>query len=209
MTPFDAGRDGVLLDELAPDLPARASLLRFAELVSTWGKRTDLVAAATPTELVSVLFVDALALRAVIPEGSQVIDVGAGAGAPAIPLALLRPDLRVDLLEPRRRRVAFMRTAVGDLQLSERLRVREGRLDDPPDIGGFDVAFSRATFPPAEWLRRGTALAPRVVVMLGKGDAPSLEGWQVVREVAYTVPATAAARHLVAYEASGALLGVT
>lgn len=205
MTPFDADRDGRLLDELAPDLEARASLLRFAELVSTWGKRTDLVAAATPTELVSVLFVDALALRDVVPEGSQVIDVGAGAGAPAIPLALLRPDLRVDLLEPRRRRVAFMRTAVGDLQLGGRLRVREGRLDDPPDIGGFDVAFSRATFPPPEWLRRGTALAPRVVVMLAKGDAPTHEGWEVVQEVAYTVPATQAARRLVAYQASPAL----
>ena len=40
------------------------------------------------------------------------IDVGSGAGAPALPFALLRPDVSLTLVEPLRKRIAFLRTAM-------------------------------------------------------------------------------------------------
>ncbi|MEM1413336.1 MAG: RsmG family class I SAM-dependent methyltransferase [Myxococcota bacterium] len=198
---------GAALGELAaaatapvPDAAAAEALLAFEELVRSWRARTDLVA-GEGAALREVLFLDAFALAspALLPEASRVIDVGAGAGAPAIPLALLRPDLVLTLLEPRRRRVAFLRTAVGTLGLVGRVRVLEGRLDDPPGPelrGAFDVGFSRATFAPDEWVRRGAALARRTLV-LGAAELPA----GAVSETRYAVPSTGAPRAIGVYGA--------
>lgn len=172
----DAGFDRV------PD-----ELVRFAELVSRWGKKTDLVKAESVDELVDVLFTDAWQLAKLLdglePGPRRVLDVGAGAGAPTIPLVVLRPELSAVLLEPRRRRVAFMRTAVGALGLRERVDVEEGRLEAWD--GDCDLASSRATFAPEEWLERASVLAPRVVVMLAGAEPPERDGWEVEAESSY------------------------
>lgn len=208
---FDPQRDAAALDALLAesalgvtlDPSVHAGWLRFAALVSTWGKRTDLVAAPTTAALVEILFLDALALLPLLPEGARVLDVGAGAGAPTIPALQAREDLRGVLLEPRRRRVVFLRTALGALRIADRAEVIEGRLEDEavaPPGGPVDVALSRATFPPDEWLTRASRLAPRVLVLLGRAEAPALPGWASVAEQTYVVPSTGAARRVVAYE---------
>lgn len=162
--------------------------MRFAELVSQWGKKTDLVKAASVDELIDVLFTDAWILARTLAELSEpparIVDVGAGAGAPTIPLVLARPGLHATLIEPRRRRVAFMRTAVGALGLRERVEVVEGRLEDwtPQPV---DLALSRATFAPDEWLARASEIADRVAVLLAGGDPPAREGWGVEADVEY------------------------
>lgn len=177
MTPFDRNTDAHHLDALCAPLDTelskstRDALLHFAELVATWGARTDLVAARNPETLLEILCLDAFVLAEGVPQNQTLIDVGAGAGAPSLPLALLRPDLHLTLLEPRRKRVAFMRTSVGALGLSERVTVREGRIEDL-SAEHFDVALSRATFEPAEWLERAAPIAKLVAVLLGTGNAP-------------------------------------
>lgn len=202
MTPFDRDADAHHLDalcaplntELSPEL--RDGLLHFADLVATWGARTDLVAARSPEALLEILCLDAVVLAKGLPQNQSVIDVGAGAGAPSLPLALMRPDLHLTLLEPRRKRVAFMRTAVGALGLSERVAVREGRLED---LQGerFGVALSRATFEPAEWLERAAPLASTVAVLLGTATPPKGDvSWQHDYETA-----KGGARQVVLYEA--------
>ena len=59
------------------------------------------------------MLADALRPRAAHPRGARVVDVGTGAGAPGLALALLRPDLRVTLVEPLGKRAAFLRTVLG------------------------------------------------------------------------------------------------
>ncbi|MFW6023864.1 MAG: 16S rRNA (guanine(527)-N(7))-methyltransferase RsmG, partial [Myxococcota bacterium] len=137
---------------MAPAFANEEALHRFAELVTSWRARTDLTAARDAEAIEEVLFLDArvLADPGLVPEGARLVDVGAGAGAPSIPLALLRPDVDVTLVEPRRRRVAFLRTAVGSLGLERRARVVEARVGgDAPRVLGmpFELALSRATFP--------------------------------------------------------------
>jgi 16S rRNA (guanine527-N7)-methyltransferase len=175
---------------------ARAGWLRFAELVGQWGQRTDLVSADTAVALAEILFLDAAALAPLIPRDAHVLDVGAGVGAPTLPLALLRSDLRVELLEPRRRRVVFLRTAIGSLRLASRAKVVEGKLDDSGHAP-VDVALSRATFAPDEWLERASAFATHVVLLLGRGETPTREGWRVEAERDYVVPSSNAARRAV------------
>ncbi|MEO0324750.1 MAG: RsmG family class I SAM-dependent methyltransferase [Myxococcota bacterium] len=181
----------------APDEALRRRLDAFEALIRRWRTKTDLVA-GEGRALQEVLFLDAyvLARTTLVPERSRLLDVGAGAGAPGIPLAVLRPDLEITLLEPRRRRVAFLRTAVGSLGLAPRVRVVEGRLGDgpEPELSPFDVAMSRATFAPKEWLRRGPWLAPRVLVLAARDLPPGADGvWR------YEVPSTGAPRVVGSY----------
>lgn len=181
------------------------ALHRFAELVTSWRARTDLTSARDAEALEEVLFLDArvLADPGLVPEGARLVDVGAGAGAPSIPLALLRPDVDVTLVEPRRRRVAFLRTAVGSLGLERRARVVEARVDGAaPRVAGmpFEVALSRATFPPERWLAVGGALAPRVLVMTAASEPPAAPaGWSIEARRDYRVPRTGAPRAVTLY----------
>jgi 16S rRNA (guanine527-N7)-methyltransferase len=57
---------------------------------------------------------DALAAAAVVEDG-PVVDVGSGGGSPGLPIAVARPDLRVDLLEAQRRRCAFLARVTEDV----------------------------------------------------------------------------------------------
>ena len=175
-------------------------LVAFVELVQVWNARSNLTGARTPEALVDVLLVDALALadEALVPSDARFVDVGAGAGSPSIPLCLLRPDLSATLVEPRRKRVAFMRTAVGALDLVDRVRVEERRLEGPPLPGApFDVALSRATFEPAEWLARGRDLAPRVLVLTGAEPLPDPDALQRRRD--YALPTAGTPRAIGVY----------
>ncbi len=197
-----AALDALLTEQRSVDAAVRERLLAFTALVRQWSRKTDLVRVRSPEALAELLFLDARELASAVPEGESVLDVGAGAGAPGLPLALLRPDLRVTLLEPRRRRVTFMRLAVGSLGLGSRVVVREGRLEEPPEpeLTGFGFAYSRATFAPAEWLRRGRALAPRVALLLAREEPPEPGDEETIEvDRRYAVPSTGAPRRLVTF----------
>src|SRR5262245_27869803 len=97
------------------DDAARRTLGGWVALVSAWNARVDLTAARGPDELVDLMLADALVLAAHVPPGARVVDVGAGAGAPGLGLAVARPDLRVTLVEPLQKRVAFLRTVLGSV----------------------------------------------------------------------------------------------
>ena len=70
------------------------------------------------------------ALGSLITADSSVADVGSGAGLPGIPLALLRPDLRVTLIEPLLRRSTFLGQTVQDLGVGNRVQVIRSRAED-------------------------------------------------------------------------------
>jgi 16S rRNA (guanine527-N7)-methyltransferase len=86
------------------------------------------------------------AVADLVPPGSALVDVGSGAGLPGVVLALARPDLRVVLLEPLARRVAFLQECRDRLGLDSVTVVR-GRAEDPDVVarlGGADVVTARA-----------------------------------------------------------------
>jgi 16S rRNA (guanine527-N7)-methyltransferase len=185
-------------------------LADYLELVVAWNRKLDLTAAKGALAQIEVLLGDAFVLsdpRLVTPS-ARLLDVGSGAGAPAIPLLLLRPDITGTLVEPLRKRVAFLRTVVGTLGLVERVTVLERKLDpDAPKLDdtthSFDVAMSRATFAPELWLTAGAALAPRTLVLLAQQGAPSAPaGTRLVHEQSYTLPLHDAARSIAVYDRS-------
>lgn len=200
------------IDELAYALEHPISsesgreLARYAELVRTWNARLDLTAARDETSLVEILFADALVLsdEALVSGGASLLDVGSGAGAPALALSILRPDISVTMLEPLRKRIAFLRTAIGTLHLEKRVRAVEGRLE--PDSARtslpehVDVASARATFPPEQWLSLGLQVAPACLVFTA-GEPPSPPaGVRIAHRTDYVLPHRRAPRVLTRYE---------
>jgi len=198
-------RDNVeaLADSLRRDVDGDAldALASFATMVESWNRKMNLTAAREPIALCEVLFADALMLadEKLIPECARVLDVGSGAGAPAIPVAILRPDATFVLVEPIHKRVAFMRHAIGSLGLGERMTVLERKLE-PDDIAlpgaPFDVAMSRATLAPEDWLSLGSMHARRVLVLTAKDDLADggPESIQADAGSYYTIPSSGADR---------------
>jgi 16S rRNA (guanine527-N7)-methyltransferase len=89
-------------------------------------------------------------LTDLIPADVRVVDVGSGAGLPGVPIAIRRPDLTVDLVEPMQRRSTFLAEVVRELDLGDTVRVVRGRAEEPETIravGDASWAVARALAP--------------------------------------------------------------
>lgn len=172
---------------------AMPSLSGYLDLVVKWNQRHDLTAARDVAELVDLFVADAAVLGVASTEVQDWVDIGTGAGAPGIPLRLLRPISSLTLVEPRSKRCAFLNSVLGALDLDD-VRVLRVRSEAVPDHA-HQVAVSRATFAPELWLEEGARLATSAVwVLLAKGETPSLPGWQAELEIAYRWPLTGVQR---------------
>lgn len=191
------------LDAFGVDPARKSDVHRWLDLLGQWNARIDLTAARGPDELHDLMIADAAVLAARIPEGARVVDVGSGAGAPGLALAILRPDLKITLVEPLKKRVAFLRTVIGSLDRRDVELVGE-RVESVVAARGvsWDVAISRATLAPAEWISVGLSLAPSVWVLLAKDEPPVTAAARAVEEHAYAWPLTKASRRAVRYVAS-------
>ena len=66
----------------------------------------------------------------------------------------------------------------------------------------FDVAISRATLTPAEWIPLALRLAPVAWALVAREEPPAIEGARVDGDIAYTWPATGALRRAIRYVAA-------
>jgi 16S rRNA (guanine527-N7)-methyltransferase len=183
---------------------ASVPIAAWISLVEAWNRKIDLTAARGRDELVDILVADAAVLAKHVASGARVVDVGSGAGAPGLPLALLRDDLDVTLIEPMQKRVAFLRTALGSLEAGvvSRVRVTRARGEDLRRGGQrFDVAVARAVLAPRDWLALGAALAEEVWVLLAREEPPEHAFVRILDDIEYRWPLTGAARRAVRYRA--------
>jgi 16S rRNA (guanine527-N7)-methyltransferase len=109
------------------------NLAAYVELLARWNKKINLT--ALPLDPLSDDAVDRLIVepvlgaRRLMPSERILIDVGTGGGSPAIPLAIMAPDVRVVMVEVKVRKCAFLREVVRQLGLTgatvENCRVEE------------------------------------------------------------------------------------
>ena len=123
---------------------------QYLELFGRWNRVHRMTALGTPTAIVRDLFIDSLLFLRVLPPQRPlaVVDIGAGAGIPGLPMRLADPRLTICLVESKRKRVSFLRTVCRELGLDD-VAVIEGRAEQihllNTDLeGAFDVAVSRA-----------------------------------------------------------------
>jgi 16S rRNA (guanine527-N7)-methyltransferase len=187
---------GATLDE-----PTRAAIALWLERLQQWNARMNLTAARCEDELVDLMLADALVLAPRMGREARVVDVGTGAGAPGLALALLRPDLRLTLVEPLAKRAAFLRTVLGEVRRAD-VTLERARGEALAGRRAWDVAVSRATLPPTAWLDLAVTLAcpgGSAWVLLAREGMPAHPRAVVEEDLAYAWPLTAASRRAVRY----------
>lgn len=105
------------------------ALLALAKLLEEWGQRMNLSGHRSAAAVVRRLILDAAALLVAAPPFASLADLGSGAGFPGLPIAILRPGVRVTLVDARERRFHFQRAACRTLGL-ENVEPIRGRLED-------------------------------------------------------------------------------
>lgn len=118
------------------------TISRYVDILGTKGIEWGLMGPREKDRLWERHVLNSAALADLIPQGASVVDVGSGAGLPGMPLAILRPDLEMTLLEPLLRRHNFLRETVDDLGIADHVRVLRGRAEDCDEV--FDVVTCRA-----------------------------------------------------------------
>ncbi len=118
---------------------------RYKDILASRGTEWGLIGPREVDRLWSRHILNSAAIGELIPQGASLADVGSGAGLPGIPLALLRPDLRITLIEPLLRRSNFLTHTVDDLGITGRVAVRRDRAEQVRQT--YDVVASRALAP--------------------------------------------------------------
>ncbi|MER5541568.1 16S rRNA (guanine(527)-N(7))-methyltransferase RsmG [Streptomyces sp. NPDC002589] len=106
-----------------------ADAVRYAELLAEAGVQRGLIGPREVPRLWVRHLLNCAVLSEAVPEGVTVCDVGSGAGLPGIPLALVREDLNITLLEPLLRRTNFL-TEVVELLGLDHVTVVRGRAEE-------------------------------------------------------------------------------
>lgn len=134
-------------DQVARQLygPEASRISQYVDILATRGVAFGLLGPKEASRIWDRHILNSAALSELIGPASTVIDVGSGAGLPGIPLALLRPDLRITLLEPLLRRFSFLIEALSELELTARVEVVRARAEH--HVGRYDVVVARAVAP--------------------------------------------------------------
>ena len=170
---------------------------RYCRELDKWNRSINLVARNTPrTELIERHFLDSLALLALVDRlgpGLSLVDVGTGAGFPGLVLAVARPDRPVILLEPRQKRVSFLRHMVRTLAITN-AGIKPGRLEDFPDLPDQrpGLVTCRALMEPERFLALCAPFldrSARVLLMLARGPDLALPPHLTLEEeIRYILP---------------------
>lgn len=167
----------------------RAQFVNYLDLLVKWQGVHRLVGSADPDWVVSHLFLDSLLFLRVLPAGTrEVLDLGAGAGFPGLPLRIVSPEMLLTLIEARRRRVSFLSTVVRELGLGG-VQVIGARAEEVAreQAERFDAVVMRCAGPPDAMLSLGRRFVRPGGVVLATASSearPSAFGHRI------TVPRT-------------------
>jgi 16S rRNA (guanine527-N7)-methyltransferase len=125
----------------APEVLAR--LTDYGQQLATAGVVRGLIGPREVPRLWDRHLLNCAALAEAVGEKETVADIGTGAGLPGLVVALVRPDLRVILVEPLERRCVFLQEMVRHFQLAPRVEVRRGKAHMVKPANA-DVVTSRA-----------------------------------------------------------------
>lgn len=173
-----------------------ADFLRFLDHLVDWNKAINLTSITEPKDIIIKHFVDSLTVLPCIAirEGSAVLDVGAGAGFPGMPLKIMRRDLAITFVEPSAKKTSFLQFIIGLFRFSD-VSVFQGPLRAFAHLSShreaFDLAVTRALRP--EPLLRDLATTMRIsgklVLYRSSSMAPAgaLRGFNLCLENEYHI----------------------
>ncbi len=200
-----------------PGPAAIEQLSLYCDQLLKWNRKVNLVAReATRAEILEKHFLDSLTLLPLLQEGNReppsLLDVGSGAGFPGLVLKIAWPGLPVTLVEPRQKRVFFLRHLIRTLGLAgievRQVRLAEGAEADPLAGQRFEVITSRAFADLTTFLALVSPyLRPtgRIIAMKGPRGRAELDSlgrnpaWPLVSSRAWQLPFSKGQRLLLVF----------
>lgn len=126
-------------------------------MICRWNQRVNLTRITNPREAARLHYAESLFGASFIQGAHTLLDIGSGAGFPAIPLAVVRPDVQVTALEANHKKSLFLKEVKDELELAN-LKVATARLEEF-DWSGYEWLTSRA-------LDRAESVLPLVIERL-------------------------------------------
>ena len=132
------------LAALGQAFPAAAAdrLATLLDELERWNRKVNLTAIRDRGEMVTAHLVDSLVVRPYL-RGTQILDIGTGAGFPGLPLAIAEPDRQFMLLDSNNKKIAFVEH-VGALLGLDNVSVARSRAEDFAPGKRFDTVVARA-----------------------------------------------------------------
>ena len=119
---------------------------QYYDLLIEWNNKFNLTAVTERDQVELLHFKDSILPIDLIPETSSVLDVGSGAGFPAIPLKIVREDLSVTMIDSVNKKVTFLNEVIKTLGLKN-TEAQHKRIEDIEKSKKYDVVTSRAVAP--------------------------------------------------------------
>ncbi|MEY8443170.1 16S rRNA (guanine(527)-N(7))-methyltransferase RsmG [Lactococcus ileimucosae] len=123
---------------------------RYFELLVEWNEKINLTAITEKKEVFLKHFYDSIApilYRLIQNEPLKILDIGAGAGFPSLPMKIIFPELQVTIIDSLNKRINFLSLLTNELDL-EHITLLHGRAEDfgqnPDYRGQFDIVTARA-----------------------------------------------------------------
>lgn len=181
-------------------------LAAHLRLVEKWNRVHNLTAVREPEQMVALHLLDSLTLLPHLAGAHSLLDVGTGAGFPGIPLAIVRPELAVTLLDSSHKKCSFLEQARTELGLAN-LNVACARVEAWKPAAPYDAVASRAFAELSDFVTQARHLvAPGGRLLAMKGIYPFEEiarvpaTHRVAGVIELKVPTLDAKRHLVLVE---------
>lgn len=165
-----------MTDTIAAEVfgPALELIKQFVDILGSEGVARGVIGPREVDRLWDRHVLNSVAISGLTRADAVLVDVGSGAGLPGVPLAILRPDLEVTLLEPLLRRVTFLSETVAALGIGDRVRVVRGRAEEHREQ--YDVVAARAVAPLSRLVPWCTPLRrPDGVILAIKGRSAAAE----------------------------------
>ncbi len=167
-------------ESLRQDLPdgVDVKMARLLTELEHWNTRINLTAIRDPQDMVSGHILDSLAVRPML-SGSQVLDIGTGAGFPGLPLAIVEAEIEFRLLDANGRKISFVRHVIGELGLANASAIK-ARIEDYAPDERFDTVIARALASIPRLLElAGHLVRDEGVLLALKGKYPATELEQI------------------------------
>jgi len=195
--------EGIVAMHLDVSPAQREKLMDYLALMFKWNSVYNLTSLRDPMQMVTHHLLDSLAAVPAFAQAHNVLDVGSGGGLPGIVLAVVRPDMKVSMIDTVHKKTAFLTQVKAELGLSN-VTVYTARVEQLQVSDKFDVITSRAFADLSDfvnWSSHLLADGGRYIAL--KGVAPKDEQerlpaeWQVTGVEPLQVPRLGAERHLV------------
>ena len=135
-----SGKIGVELNDAQIDM-----FYNYMNLLLEWNEKINLTAITEENDILLKHFIDSITAIKYVEDDEKVVDVGTGAGFPGIPIAILKPNAEIILLDSLNKRINFLNNVINKLNIKN-VKTIHSRVEDfaKENREKFDVSISRA-----------------------------------------------------------------